>query len=271
MNFEKNTHFGAAVLCFRTSNRSSGFIKKTSLYSKFEFSFIVTLVYLLNNSSSQFLSSPIACASMGTNGASKNRETGCCCCCCCNQSSFPFLFCIFSYWQSAEAVFSSEELSCLPYKNQNKSKTLSSWEGKFKFALFWGFFIKQFFHCTGPPLQKQRSRNTPQRCCSFEFGLEIINQWNLVPTNILEPFFILIAVIFKKGLIIFHFSKNMFSFSKWVSEWASIFKMWFFFKMCFHFQNVKGFVSVFFPFSEKYNCKQKSVQSCQIALLMRLC
>ena len=29
---------------------------------------------------------------------------------------------------------------------------------------------------------------------------------------------------------------------KWVSEWAFIFKMWFFFKMCFHFQNVKGFV-----------------------------
>ena len=31
-------------------------------------------------------------------------------------------------------------------------------------------------------------------------------------------------------------------------KWASIFKMWFFFKMCFHFQNVKGFVSVFFLF-----------------------
>ena len=47
-------------------------------------------------------------------------------------------------------------------------------------------------------------------------------------------------------------------------------KMWFFFEMCFHFQNVKGFVSVVFPFSEKHNCKQKSVHSLQIALLMRL-
>jgi hypothetical protein len=29
------------------------------------------------------------------------------------------------------------------------------------------------------------------------------------------------------------------------------------FSMSFHFQNVKGFVSVVFPFSEKHNCKQK--------------
>ena len=68
----------------------------------------------------------------------------------------------------------------------------------------------------------------------------------------------------------FHFSENMFSFSKWVSEWAFISKVWFFFEMCFHFQNVKGFVSVVFPFSEKHNCKQKSVHSLQIALLMRM-
>ena len=47
-------------------------------------------------------------------------------------------------------------------------------------------------------------------------------------------------------------------------------RMRFFFKMCFHFQNVKGFVSVVFLFSEKHNCKQKSVYSLQIALLMRL-
>ena len=45
--------------------------------------------------------------------------------------------------------------------------------------------------------------------------------------------------------------------------------------MCFHYQKVKGFVSVVFPFSEKHNCKQKFVkekflQSLQIALLMRL-
>ena len=34
--------------------------------------------------------------------------------------------------------------------------------------------------------------------------------------------------------------------------------MWIFFSLCFHFQNVKGFVSVVFPFSEKHNYKQKS-------------
>ena len=32
-------------------------------------------------------------------------------------------------------MLSSEELSCLPYKNQNKSLTLSFWEEKFKFAV----------------------------------------------------------------------------------------------------------------------------------------
>ena len=36
------------------------------------------------------------------------------------------------------------------------------------------------------------------------------------------------------------------------------------FLMCFHFQKVKGFVNVVFPFSEKHNCKQKSVHSLQI-------
>ena len=40
----------------------------------------------------------------------------------------------FSSWKSsAESVFCSEELSCLPYKNQNKSLTLSFGEVKFKF------------------------------------------------------------------------------------------------------------------------------------------
>ena len=70
--------------------------------------------------------------------------------------------------------------------------------------------------------------------------------------------------------ITFHFSKNMFSFSKWVSEWAFIFKVWFFSKMYFHFQNVKGFVNFVFLFSEEHKCKQKSVHLLQIALLMRL-
>ena len=66
--------------------------KKASLYSKFEFLFLSLLAYLLKNCSSQF----------------------------------------FSNWKSAEPVFCSEELSFLPYKNQNKSLTLSFGEGKFK-------------------------------------------------------------------------------------------------------------------------------------------
>ena len=52
----------------------------------------------------------------------------------------------FSNWKSAEPVFCCEELSCLPYKNQNKSLNLSFGEGKFKFAVLWGLFIKPFFH-----------------------------------------------------------------------------------------------------------------------------
>ena len=64
---------------------------------------------------------------------------------------------------------------------------------------------------------------------------------------------------------------NYFSiFQKHVFIFKMGFGMWFIFEMCFHFQNVKGFVSVVFPFSEKHNCKQKSVHSLQIALLMRL-
>ena len=69
--------------------------KKISPYSKFEFFFLSLFAYLLKNCSSQF----------------------------------------FSNWKSAEPVFCSEELSCLPYKNQNKSITLSFGEGKFKFAV----------------------------------------------------------------------------------------------------------------------------------------
>ena len=50
----------------------------------------------------------------------------------------------------------------------------------------------------------------------------------------------------------------MFSFSKWVLEWASIFKMW------------KVLCVFFFPFYEKHNCKKNSSHSLQIALLMRM-
>ena len=69
--------------------------------------------------------------------------------------------------------------------------------------------------------------------------------------------------LFPKNTIV---NKNL----HWDSESAFICKMGFFFKMCFYFQTVKGFVSVVFPFSRKHNCKQKYVHSLQIALLMRL-
>ena len=47
-------------------------------------------------------------------------------------------------------------------------------------------------------------------------------------------------------------------FIKFVLECAFTFKMWFFFQMCFHFQNLKGFVSVFFPKdTDDYHCFKK--------------
>ena len=62
-------------------------------------------------------------------------------------------------------------------------------------------------------------------------------------------------------VVIFYY---MFSFSKYFPKTCSYFQNTFrnelrfskcvFFKRCFHFQIVKGFVS-FFPFSEKHNCK----------------
>ena len=85
-------------------------------------------------------------------------------------------------------------------------------------------------------------------------GLESINQSNLVPTNILESFFILFAScsFFKKGLIAFHFSKKVLSFSKC----GSFLKCAFILEMK-SFKNVKGFVSVFFLYPK--NCKQSFV------------
>ena len=41
-----------------------------------------------------------------------------------------------SHWELAEPLFCSEKLSCLPYKNQNKSLTFSSLVEKFKFAVW---------------------------------------------------------------------------------------------------------------------------------------
>ena len=72
------------------------------------------------------------------------------------------------------------------------------------------------------------------------------------------------------GLSIFHFSLNIFSFSKWISEWAFIFKMGFFFWKCaFIFKMWKVLWVLFFPFSEKHNCEQKSEHSLQMALLIK--
>ena len=89
----------------------NGFIKKPHYTANLNFLFLSHFVYLWKNWFSQF----------------------------------------FSNWESAEPVFCSKELSCLPYKNQNKSLTLSFGEGKFKFAVLQGF-LNPFFHCTGPPL-----------------------------------------------------------------------------------------------------------------------
>ena len=51
-----------------------------------------------------------------------------------------------SHWELAEQVFCSEELSFLPYKNQNKSLTLSSLSGKIKICLMVRIYTKSFFH-----------------------------------------------------------------------------------------------------------------------------
>ena len=53
----------------------------------------------------------------------------------------PFQF--LSHWELDEPVFCSEELSCLHYKTQTKSVTLSLLPEKFKFALY---ILKCFFH-----------------------------------------------------------------------------------------------------------------------------
>ena len=53
-------------------------------------------------------------------------------------------------------------------------------------------------------------------------------------------------------------SEIMFSFSKWVSKWAFIFKMW------------KVLWVLFFLFPKKHNYKQKSEHSHRLALLIRL-
>ena len=84
----------------------NGFIKKLQSTANLNFLFLSVFVYLLKNCSSQF----------------------------------------FSNLKSAEPVFCSQELSCLPSKNQNKGLTPSFGEGKFIYAALWDFLIKPFFH-----------------------------------------------------------------------------------------------------------------------------
>ena len=62
--------------------------------------------------------------------------------------NFPSQF--LSYWESAEPMFFSEELSSLPCKNQNKRLTLSYLVEKFKSCVCWEFYIS--VSSTGPPL-----------------------------------------------------------------------------------------------------------------------
>ena len=86
---------------------------------------------------------------------------------------------------------------------------------------------------------------------------------------------ILYAKICKKKVVInqiLNFSNEAFITSVFTmgTNIFFIFKICLFFEMCFHFQNVKGFASVVFSFSEKNKCNQKCVHSQQIALLKRL-
>lgn len=92
------------ICCLRCKGGSveDRLFKKTSPYSKFEFSFPVTLC-------------------------------------------LPFkelFFSVFSNWESAEQVFWSEELSSLPYKNKNKSLTLSFGGGKIQICCIARSFYK---------------------------------------------------------------------------------------------------------------------------------
>ena len=91
------------LVTLKVAQWKNGVIKKTSQYSKFEFSFSVTL-YL------------------------------------------PFQELFFLVFQLLEVSWASEELSCLPYKNQNKSLTLSFGEGKIQVCYIVRSFIKPFFH-----------------------------------------------------------------------------------------------------------------------------
>ena len=55
---------------------------------------------------------------------------------------FPFkelFFSVYSKWKSAEPVFCTEEQSCVPYKNQNKS--LQFWGGKIQICCI----VKSFY------------------------------------------------------------------------------------------------------------------------------
>jgi hypothetical protein len=106
VNYRVRNVFAQNFFFVKGGSEEERLYKKLYSTANLNFIFLSIFVYLVKNSSSQF----------------------------------------FSNWKSTEPVFCSEELSCLPYKNQNKSLTLSFCEGKYKFAVLWGLFIKPFFH-----------------------------------------------------------------------------------------------------------------------------
>ena len=81
-------------------------------------------------------------------------------------------FQIFSNWRSAEPVVCSEELSCLLYKNQNKSLTLSFGERKFKFAVLRR--ISKFILCSQSPLNLHHFFLTRFQIEGWSHQLELI-------------------------------------------------------------------------------------------------
>ena len=77
---------------------------------------------------------------------------------CHSEFTFDVSYSVFESHQ----CFCSKELSCLPYKNQNKSVTLSSLAGKFKFAAWWEFILR--VSSTKPPLWSCTDENIAFVC-----------------------------------------------------------------------------------------------------------
>ena len=78
-----------------------------------------------------------------------------------------------SHWESAEPVCCSEELSFLPFKNQNKSLVFSSglWAGKFRFQIF---------------------------CWMLRIIVQHFYRWKSSVVHILQPWFILFQISYQK-------------------------------------------------------------------------